>query len=279
MTLSEVREYLAEAKKAGATWVWFFGGEPFLYFDLLASGIEYARQLGLRASTTSNAFWATSEELAVKRLSLLKERGLHWISFSAGPFHCEYVPLEHIRNAISAAQALDILGGVCNCYFVEREGNAVVRRSREISARLSEYEMNLQAVNFTGTAAEVLAQHAPKQPWTNYGECRKLADSRHLIIIDPYGCVQPGACSGICIGNAREKKLSEIIKTYGPQGHPILKVVDEEGPAGLARMAMSHGFKPTEYADECHLCYEARKVLLNHYPEHLGPAIWYERAK
>jgi hypothetical protein len=40
-----------------------------------------------------------------------------------------------------------------------------------------------------------------------------------------------------------------------------------------------HGFTPTEYVDECHLCYKARKVLLKHYPEYLAPAIWYEKAK
>jgi hypothetical protein len=61
--------------------------------------------------------------------------------------------------------------------------------------------------------------------------------------------------------------------------HPILKVLQEEGPVGLAKMAMDYGFEPTEYASDCYLCYEARKVLLKHYPEYLAPAIWYERAK
>ena len=93
MKLSEVKEYLEEAKKVGAKSVWFFGGEPFFYFDLLANGVEYAKQIGLTPTTTSNAFWAKSEEAALKRLSLLKERGLHPISFSADPFHWEYVPL------------------------------------------------------------------------------------------------------------------------------------------------------------------------------------------
>jgi hypothetical protein len=104
-----------------------------------------------------------------------------------------------------------------------------------------------------------------------------MLSSLNFVSIDPYGYVQ--LCSGISIGNAKERKLSEIIKTYDPQAHPILKALFEGGPAGLAKIAISYGFNPTEYADDCHLCYEARKALLKHYPQYLAPAIWYERAK
>jgi len=280
MELSEVQEYLQEAKKVGAKRVWFFGGEPLFYFDLLVGGIEYARQLGLVPTTTSNAFWAVSEESALKRLCVLKEKGLERISFSADPFHWEYVPLEHIRNAAKAAEKLGISWGIWNCYFVEKEGDEVLRLSREITTRLSAHEIGAGKVTFYGTAAEVLAEHAPKQSWTNYKKCRNESGvfrSLNFVVIDPYGYVQP--CSGISIGNAKERKLSDIIKTYNPRTHPIFKALYEEGPVGLAKMAMSYGFKPTEYADACHLCYDARKVLREHYPQYLAPAIWYRRAK
>ncbi len=87
MKLSEAQEYLEEAKRVGARRVWLFGGEPFFYFDLLLSIVESAKQLGLEVTTTSNAFWATSEESAVRRLCPLKEKGLEYISSSADPFH------------------------------------------------------------------------------------------------------------------------------------------------------------------------------------------------
>jgi MoaA/NifB/PqqE/SkfB family radical SAM enzyme len=86
MKLSEVQEYLEEAKKVGAKWVWFFGGEPFFYFDLLLGSVEYAKQIGFSTNITSNAFWATSEELALKKLRLLEERGLDLISLVLIPF-------------------------------------------------------------------------------------------------------------------------------------------------------------------------------------------------
>jgi len=282
MTLSEAREYLAEARKAGATSVWFYGGEPFLYFDLLAGAVDYARQLGLVPTATSNAFWAVSEKASAERLSLLKEKGLQELSFSADPFHQEYVPLEHIRNAFQAAEALGIFAGVgAYCSFVQEQGDEIVVCCREAATRLSAYKPGVGGeVWFAGTAAEVLAPLALKQAWTTYDRCiwqSMLFGQSGRVSVDPYGGVQP--CTGISIGNAKQRKLSEIIRTYSAQTHPILGVLSEEGVTGLARMATKYGFEPTEYASACHLCYEARKVLLNHYPEHLGPAIWYERAK
>jgi MoaA/NifB/PqqE/SkfB family radical SAM enzyme len=284
MKLSEVQEYLKEAKKLGTRWVWLFGGEPFLYFDLLLGAIESAKDLGFSMWTTSNAFWATSEEEALRWLRPLKEKRLDSIQFSADPFHWEYVPLEYVRNAVQAAEKLNINYSISNCYFLGKDDNSVLRLSQEITTRMSRHRFFISPINFQGTGAEVLAEQAPKQPWTrykkcNYGPCgvgRGVAQLG-IVNIDPYGYVQP--CPGISIGNAKERKLSEIIRTYDFGENPIMKVLYEEGPVGPAKMAMKYGFKPTEYADECHLCYEARKVLLKHYPQYLAPAIWYERAK
>jgi hypothetical protein len=276
MSLSEVQEYLEEAKKVGVKSVLFFGGEPFFHFDLLLGGIEYAKQLGLVPTAISNAFWAVSEELALKRLHRLKERGLDSISFSADPFHWEYVPLQYLRNAAQAAKKLSMTYGISNCYLIEKDGNEVLRLSREITTRMLEHRSGSFPVWFLGTAADVLAKRSPMQPWARYNKCMAGTglSQPNGVTIDPYGYVQIGGLpsSGISIGNAKEKKLSEIVKNYKIESHPITKVLYEEGPSGLAKMAMNYGFKPTEYADACHLCYETRKVLLEHYPQYLAPA-------
>jgi MoaA/NifB/PqqE/SkfB family radical SAM enzyme len=167
--------------------------------------------------------------------------------------------LEYIRNAAKAAKELGIrVEGIWNCYFTEKEGNEVLRLSQEITSILSAHGVGVGGkIMFQGTAAEVLSEYALKQPWTRYNKCHEESGqlrSLSFISIDPYGYVQP--CSGISIGNAKEKKLSEIIKSYDPQAHPILGPLCAEGPTALAKMAMAYGFKPTEYADDCHLCYE-----------------------
>jgi len=287
MKLSEVQEYLEEAKKVGAKWIWLIGGEPFLYFDLLLGAIKSANHLGLKTMTTSNAFWAISEESALKKLHPLKKKGLDCISFSADPYHWEYVPLEFVSNAAKAAKELDMDYCISsNCYFRGEGHYSVSKLSQEIITRMAGHRIYADPILFQGTAAEILAKDAPKQPWTNYNKCNyelcgiKIEfDRPTTITIDPYGYVQPGVCLGISIGNVKERKLSEIITTYDIESNPIMKILHEEGPVGLAKMAMNYGFKPTEYASGCHLCYEARKVLLQHYPQYMAPAIWYERAK
>jgi len=289
MNLIEVQEYLEEAKKVGASRVWIFGGEPFFYFELLLGATKLAKQFGFHILVTSNAFWAITEESALRRLGLLKEAGLDSIAFSADPFHWEYVPLEYVRNAAKAAEKLGILDGIWNVVIEEEPAQ---RLNREIIARMSTYKIDAGTVTFIGTAAEVLAERVKKQPWIEYDECNigkeawidynKCKIGRGFqylgsVDIDPYGYVQ--RCSGISIGNAKESKLSEIIRIYDIEDHPIMKVLNEQGPVGLAKLAMKYGFRPTEYADGCHLCYEARKVLLKHYPQYLAPTIWYERTK
>ena len=214
MKLSEVKEYLEEAKRLGASFVWLIGGEPFLYFDLLSGAIESAKQLGLETFTTSNAFWATSEESALRRLCLLKGKGLDSISFRADPFHWEYNPLEYVRNAIQAAKELNIEYSIgFLCYFRGKDDDSSLKFSREIATRMLGHRIYAAPILFQGTAAEVLAEHALKQPWTEYNECKcELCGSRirldqpDTVYIDPYGYVQP--CCGISIGNAREGKLS-----------------------------------------------------------------------
>ena len=289
MKLTEVHEYLEEAKKVGANRVWIFGGDPFFYFELLLGTVKFAKQLGFHILTTSNAFWAITKKSALRRLGLLKEAGLDSIAFSADPFHWEYIPLEYVRNAAEAAKKLGILEGIWNVTIEEEH---IQKLNREIIVRIPMCKISTGTVMFNGTAAEVLAEQVQKQPWIKYNECNIGKESwidyneckigrgfQYLgsVDIDPYGYVQ--RCSGISIGNAKEMKLSEIIRTYDIKDHPIMKVLHEEGAVGLAKMAMKYSFRPIEYADACHLCYKARKVLLKHYPQYLAPATWYERAK
>jgi len=292
MELSDMKEYLDERRKLGSGSVYFFGGEPFLYFDLLTEGIKHARKIGLEPAVLSNGFWATYEQLATKRLRLLREIGINHISLSVDPFHREYVPLEHVRNAIEGAKSLGMSASVQgNCYFTGKDGgDDLLRHSREITAkflRLGSWEPHATpGVMLCGTAAEVLAKHAPMQPWQEYSDlCHMVELSKessrgmNSVCVDPSGNVSPGGCLGISIGNAKETKMSEIVTTYRPHAHPILGPLFREGAVGLARMAKKRGFEPTEYASSCHLCYETRKALLEHYPRHLAPAIYYEKAK
>jgi hypothetical protein len=50
------------------------------------------------------------------------------------------------------------------------------------------------------------------------------------------------------------------------------------GPLGLAREAQAFGYVlKADYADKCHLCQEARQVLLSKYPAYLVPEQHYRK--
>lgn len=73
--------------------------------------------------------------------------------------------------------------------------------------------------------------------------------------------------------------MGEILAGYDPWAHPIIQVLANEGPAGLLALAKSHGYQGQEaFVDGCHMCYEARRFLHPHYPEHLAPAHVYTTA-
>ena len=84
-------------------------------------------------------------------------------------------------------------------------------------------------------------------------------------------------CQGICIGNAKEDALSNIIKEFKPKNHPIIgKVMGKGGVSSLLELAIEKGYKPLEhYADRCHLCYNTLKFLRPYYPDILEPSnVW-----
>ena len=98
-----------------------------------------------------------------------------------------------------------------------------------------------------------------------------------MFMIDPNGWVFHQLCHGICIGNAKEKSISEIINEFNYRKHPIIgKVVAKGGPKNLLEIAIEKGFKPKNgYVDKCHLCCSARNFLRPFYPNILEPSNLY----
>jgi hypothetical protein len=74
---------------------------------------------------------------------------------------------------------------------------------------------------------------------------------------------------GIVIGNLFQTPLTEICARYDPEAHPITGPLLHGGPIELVQdYGLDHR---AVYADACHLCYEARRVLRDRFPEILTP--------
>lgn len=260
-TTRQVANVLDEAQKIGnVEWIFFEGGEPFLYFPLLLESIKRAGEKGFRVGVVTNAYGAISEEDAELWLSPLKESGMSLLNISNDTYHYGDERENPATNALSTATKLGI------------ESSPICIEPHEVmpTATMEDKGQPVEGggARFRGRAVEKLSGDLPLRPWKELQECPdEDLESPSRVHIDPYGNVQ--ICQGISIGNMWEAPLSQIISEYQPNSHPICGPLIRGGPAELARMIGV----PTDtgYVDECHLCYLTRKAAIDKYPDYLMP--------
>jgi len=87
MTFKQISELLSEAKKLGTVeWVWFEGGEPFLYYQIMLKGLGKAADMGFKIGVLSNAYWATCFEDASEWLRPLAKLGVANLGLSSDSY-------------------------------------------------------------------------------------------------------------------------------------------------------------------------------------------------
>ena len=265
MKIADVKEICREAKKVGTVkWIFFEGGEPFLYYPVMLEGIKVANDMGFKTGIVTDPYWATSPEDATEWLTPLSELGVSAISISEDTFHQEKEERDYPKNAAEAAKRLGLpIGSIT----IEEPTPRVCERAGFKGEPVTEGE-----VMFRGRAVEKLVKDLPRKPWTEFRECRH-EDLRNpsRVHIDPFGYIH--LCQGLTMGNYKEKPLSSLIEMYDPVSHPICGPLIEGGPAALVKKYNV----PHEdgYVDECHLCYSARLALRSRFPRYLAPGQMY----
>ncbi len=259
-TVEQIQQVLNQAKEAGVESVYFEGGEPFIYYDILLQGVQMAKEMGFSAGIVSNAFWAVSVAKASEYLQpfagLLSD-----LTVSSDLYHGDQELSEESQNAIAAAKWLDIPTGMIS-----------IAKPNEVDKQAHGQVMDQDAVMYRGRAAAKIAPHMGHHPWEEFTQCPH-EDLREpgRIHLDPFGNLH--ICQGIVIGNVFERPLEEICESYDADAHPICGPLLEGGPAALiAEYNIPHA---ASYADACHLCYEARRALRSHFPELLKPDAMY----
>lgn len=250
MTLADIRRVLRQAEGAAEVEAIFYeGGEPFLYYPILRRGVEEAADRGFRVGIVTNGYWATAEEDAVAWLSPLAPF-LHSLSMSSDLYHADDVLSQQAQRAHAAAKQLNIPVSTISV------------------AMPGDEDVSLATLMCRGRAVQELASELPSRAWQSFTECphEDLRDPSR-VHVDPFGFVH--VCQGISLGNLYRTPLSEICLAYAPDSDPVIGPLLRGGPAELARQ---YGFVPQAgYADACHLCYEARRVLRGRFPKILTP--------
>ena len=265
MKIADIREICREAKKVGSVeWIFFEGGEPFLYYPIMLRGIKVASEMGFKTGIVTDPYWATSIEDAIEWLTPLSKLGVSDISISEDTFHQEEEEKENPENAAEAAKRLGLpIGSIT----IEEPTPSVSERAGLKGEPVKEGE-----VMFRGRAVEKLVEGLPRKPWTEFRECRhEDLQNPSRVHIDPFGFIH--LCQGLTMGNYKEEPLSKLITSYDPFSHPICGPLIEGGPAALVeKYGVPH---EDSYVDECHLCYCARLALRSRFPKYLAPGQMY----
>lgn len=263
MTYGIIASILEQANEAETIeWIYFEGGEPFLYYELLCSGVELANELGFKVGIVSNAFWATDIEEALACLrpfaGIVQD-----LSISRDDYHGSEVQPQQTRIARTAARQL----GIPVDYISVAGSEASVEKARE-----GEYPTDGSSVLYRGRAAEKLATRVQPKSWHQFTECKwEELRNPERVHVDAYGNLH--VCQGISIGNLLEKPLAETMASYDPVSHPVIGPVMVGGPVELVkRYRLSH---EQTYADACHLCYASRNLLRKCLSDVLTPCQMY----
>lgn len=259
MTLGDIRRILQQAQDLGSvSSIYFEGGEPFLYYPTLLRAVQEAAGQGFSVGIVSNAYWATSEEDALAALQpfagLVQD-----LSVSSDLFHYSE---EISRQARNAQQAAERLGIPCGTISIAQPEYPCAEAGK---GQLPESE---SGVMYRGRAAVKLAGKARLHPWDGFAECphEDLVDPGR-VHIDPLGNIH--LCQGILLGNLFQTPAKDLVAAYQPQQHPVVGPLLAGGPAELVRRyGLPHA---DDYADACHLCYEARLQLRTQLPQFIGP--------
>ncbi len=253
MTVEGIENILGQAEALGSIeWIYFEGGEAFLYYPILCAGARRAKERGFKVGMVSNAYWASSDADAVEWLKPLA--GLvDGLCVSSDAYHGGDEGIGHSEIARRVARRLGI-------------------PTEFISIAEPEAADESGAVLYRGRAAELLASRAKPTPWERLSECpwEELRDPKR-IHVDPFGNLH--ICQGISIGNLLKRPLVELMADYAPDDHPIVGPLLVGGPAAIVRRYdLPH---EDEYADHCHLCYKSRLALRKRFPDVLTPGQMY----
>jgi len=259
MSLAGVRAILHQAEEfGGIEWIFFEGGEPFLFYPLLRKSVHLASRQGFKVGIVSNGYWATGVREAKEGLRPFRGE-VDDLSISSDLYHGGAEDDHLAENASAAAGAFGI---PCSILAVAQPEDA------EAAKRVGQLPPGVSAVMYRGRAAKKLVSRARRRPWTEMTRCpyENLRDPER-VHIDPEGCVD--LCQGISLGNVFERPLPEIVRAYDPDAHPIAGPLLSGGPAALVRRyGVPHR---RTYADACHLCDETRRALRRRFPSILRP--------
>jgi MoaA/NifB/PqqE/SkfB family radical SAM enzyme len=234
------------------------GGEPFLQFDRLVTIVAHGASLGAEMTCMTNAFWARNDEIATRKLTVLKECGLRSIGVSASRFHEEFVSLHRVERALRIAMQLGITTEL------------------KLAVTTQDLRPRGRASRWKGQISADWINMFPVLPHLRDEEVLPEDEYYREVGLPPHKCPGDAVCvdfNGIArsccslgtentflkVGDIRQTPLKNIHRIFQEAGKQ--KILREDGPIGFARGAIVAGLGHLlrkAYAGPCDLCLHIR---------------------
>ncbi len=220
--------------------VGFTGGEPFLLFDDILAVCQTAHRRGLTSAVVSSSYWAKTPAIAREQLAQLQAAGLTRYSTSCDDEHLRFVPIEAIRNALTAACDLGLDANVVGTFATQGRsaadliGEPLASRVRSENKLIAPY----------GRAAQrpaTVADYAIKAELDHWRCYRRIG---HDILVQPNGDVLP-CCS-------TNNMTNPLIFGNILQGDDIAEVVLRILESFLLRLLKFEGFSALQTSVDRH---------------------------
>jgi hypothetical protein len=215
-----------------------------------------ANACGFKVGLVTNAYWATNAKDTVEWLKPMAG-AVRDFSVSCDLYHSDEKVSIQAGHAVEAAKQLGIPVSLIS-----------IAQPNEMEK--GELPPDESSLKYRGRAAEALTENAGLHSWEQFTSCPyEELEEPSRVHLDPFGYVH--VCQGITIGNVFDIPLSQIIGDYDPEAHSIIGPIVQRGPAALFQPEVMN----SRYADACHLCFSARKILRSRFPEILAPGQMY----
>jgi organic radical activating enzyme len=234
------------------------GGEPFLKFDRLVAIVKHGGSLGAEISCMSNAFWARNDEIATRKLTVLKDSGLRSLGVSASRFHEQFVPLHRVQRALKIAMQLGI--------STELKA-AVTMRDLKPNGAASRWQQQLSAewINMFPVLPHLRDEEIlPEDEYYRESGLPLHKCPGDAVCVDFNGIARSCCSLGrentfLQIGDTRLTPLRSIHGIFERAGKQ--RILREDGPIKFARGAIAAGLAHRlrkAYAGPCDLCMHIR---------------------
>jgi hypothetical protein len=239
MTAEIISKIIDQARDVHSIeWIYFEGGEPFLYYPLLMYGIDYAKKHGYKVGIVTNGYWANDTLDALLWMKPFEGK-IDDLSISSDLFHYNEKISAQSQNILKVCETLNIPVGIISISQIDQDDSngSLMYRGRAADKLAAKHE-NISVDRFT---------ECPYEDFSDPGRFH----------VDPLGYLH--VCQGIIAGNVYDKPLADIFSSYDPEYHPIINHLMQGGPLKLAQTYHI----PTRkfYADACQLCYETRNAI------------------